>query len=145
MQISRIQNSNNQTTSFKKFQITPQAKALAISCPARKEIASRAERVFRYSEYIDFNILDNFVPQIVIKKTGEKLNGIAKACKLDSSKAIRVSDNKINLDFILPSGYTAEAQEKIINNAYDSNSARASYVAELIEKAAKEHNGRFLI
>ena len=143
MQISRVQNYNTKSPNFQKFSITPHAEEL-INTPKRKKLVDYASRVFKNSEAVDFAIKDYFVPKITIKETGEKLLGKMKAEKLGLDSGLRVFDRWTSLEFVLPAEHSAENEERLINNSKD-NVSKAIYIAKLLEKTAKEHNGRYLI
>ena len=143
MQVSRIQSYNTNRPTFQRFNIAIQAKKIAENCPKKMEIAKYAENRFKNSEAIDFAIENHFVPNILIKNTGENLIGHLKASIL-GDRALRVRDRWTKLDFVLPSNMNAEKALELINNQKDKTS-KAIQIADLIEKSAKEHNGRYLI
>ena len=141
MQISKIQ---NQATSFKSYSITPQAKAL-MNSPESRQITQRAERLFANSSHIDFKIGDNLVPIVKIKKTGEKLIGDIKASLINFSNGLRISDDKTEIDIIIPITYKAHDIVTKINKGFSNNVEKASYIGEIIKITAEDHQGRFLI
>ena len=145
MQISKCQNYNYNRTSFRAFNITQEAKNLALNCPEWLEIAHRAEKMFKNSKHIDFNILDKFIPQIIIKSTGDKLTGGLEAKRLEFSNGLRVFNKEKAVDFVLPTAHTAKGQEAMINYGIFNATARSAHIAELLENSAREHHGRFLI
>lgn len=145
MQITKIQKYNSTPTAFKAYTISPQARQLAKTCPEKMQLANKAERLFGESRHIDFEILDNFIPRLTIKKTNEKLLGNIKATLLELSSCLRLSDAKTNIDIRLPEQYTAESEEALINRGLGNQVAKASYIGELIKISAEDHSGRFLI
>ena len=144
MQISKIQNHPIKSTNFKHYSITPQAKAL-VTTPEKLQITQRAERLFKNSKHVDFEIGNNFTPTIKIKETGEKLVGDLKALFLEHTNGIRIADNKSFIDIVLPRGYKAKHVENKINNSFNDSVAKASYIGELIKITAEDHSGRFLL
>ena len=144
MQISRIQNYNTNRPNFKRFNITPHAEELATRSPEKMKLIEFAKNKFKHSEAVDFAIENFFVPNILIKNTGEKLIGQMKATALDDERGLRISDRWTTLDFVLPSGVRSEDAIKSINGQKDKTS-KAMQIASLIESSAKEYNGRHLI
>ncbi len=145
MQVSRIQNYNTQQNSFKGYAITRQAKQITMNNPEKMAIAEQAKRLFEYSKHIDFNIMDNFVPEVIIKQTGEKLFGNIKAALMDAPNGLRITDGRTILDFLLPIEHTAKREEAIINVELNDKVAKASHVAGLIKLSAHDYNERHLI
>ena len=144
MKISKVQNNNSLSKSFKGYSISPQAKQIAINSPSKMKIANQAKMLFEHSKHIDFNILDNFVPQVTIKQTNEKFLGKIKATLIGTTNAIRISDGKTTLDFVLPLSRTAKGEKTFIDSL-DNDASRAIRVAELIKLSAHDYNERHII
>lgn len=144
MHISKIQTNNQPKTSFKSFKISTQAIQIAKRNTESMKILQRAERLFSNSNYVDFAILDNFIPKISLKNSCESLIDKITA-KVVGNNAISVSDGYKSLDFVLPVGYTAEYQKNLINAEIYDKAGTASHVAELMELSGEDHNGRFLL
>ena len=144
MQISRIQSYNTSKPTFQKFNITPHAEELATRSPEKMKLIEFAKNKFKHSEAVDFTIENFFVPNILIKNTGEKLVGQMKASALENEGGLRISDRWTTLDFVLPTGVHSEDAIKLINGQKDKTS-KALQIASLIESSAKEYNGRHLI
>lgn len=145
MKISSIQtNYSTPSTSFKAFTITPQAREMAVNSAEKMKTVTRAERLFSNSTFVDFSILDNFVPKINIKKTGEALINRINASIL-GPRAMKFADSNNSIDILLPDGCSAMCQEHMINNQLKDPVDKASYVAEIIEMAGEDRPNRYLI
>ena len=145
MHISSIQNYRApQKTSFKSFTISAQAMQIARRNCENMKVVKRAERLFGNSNYVDFAILDNFIPKISLKSNHESILDKITA-RLIGNNAISVSDGKKSFDFVLPVGYTAEYQTNLINAGIYDKAGTASHIAELMELSGEDHNGRFLL
>ena len=146
MQINRIQTQNYNTNrpAFKKFTITPHAEELATRTPEKIKLIEYAKKIFANSEAVNFSLKDYLVPKILVKETNEILIGPMKASALENNKGLRVSDRWTELDFVLPRGVQSSDVIEMINKNEDEAS-RAIQIAQLMERSAKEHNGRYLI